>query len=680
MEFAAPQSRLSIIEGDSLIRGARVFVSQSSLVPPHSVGVFTAWPGTALETSLPVRVVPLPDVTGDLVVVPAGLAADLAMPASGDARWSLRTVGVPRPVSLLHIETMTDRPLPEQRGDIESSGELHGLLVRPAEQGRAETVRIGSSLYRVVRVVADGASASDILEVTKDSSVRLIAPGSRAVVDVVILADTSHSMSINDLTERAERPPPEPPPANNLAAKLSSLLGFPQPRAVAAPSRISRLDALQRAIERMIDIRTRVSGRGSRFALLRFSDSCEQAFPAGDGMIELDDRTPPETAAQFRRALGLLRPEGGTDIGSALYRAFDLLHRHYREEHERVIVLVSDGAHAPSRTVADTGREIGVTEDPAQLLARLSRILKVKMVSIGISDPTTFARWVQEAPRERATFNGAGYRPDHELLTELMQVSRSERPNPGTAEDLMDIFTGVGSGAFDTITVPPPGSLPPLSKSEHEALKFAGTSGKLNTTDRERIASLLKRFSDAYDAVRQASLNWLGAEPFRTDSALAWATRGQEPATSQESFRNSMGLLFGFLHEGRTKSIQVRSTAGQRTVEVEAPWNRCRRAAELLADTRIRDVVVTPRNFLSHHQGESSETRFHFQQLLQRAVNVPHIEPHDGSRWIQLQAHVLETVANVLEEAHREMMSEMLREQTKRQPAPAISLPPQFSW
>ena len=65
--------------------------------------------------------------------------------------------------------------------------------------------------------------------------------------------------------------------------------------------------------------------------------------------VDFDASAAPALIGQFESAIGLLTPDGGTDIGQALTAAQNLLVKFGQPGNERLIVLLSDGADLPQR-------------------------------------------------------------------------------------------------------------------------------------------------------------------------------------------------------------------------------------------------------------------------------------------------------------------------------------------
>lgn len=672
---------LAVVDGDALITGARVLIGGSG---EPTVGRLIAWPKHLLERVESVRIVMEPTVPTGTVVLPAELAERLQLAAAPvPTRWVLERDPAPLPLESIDLEAVADIPFAEQVEAISHSQELAGLLIiGKASANDESTLTIGGQSYRILRVSPAAEDRAIIQEVTPRTRVRLMASGAREAVDIVILADTSGSMSVHDLTlEEAPVAPPVPverSPQRGLWGRVSSV--FSQAGPAAPPperrTRITRIDALQRAIGSMVDMRAQAAGRGSRFALLKFSSNCEQVFPPGDGMAEIDDHTSPEVITSFRRAVGMLRADGTTDIGVAIYRAFDVLHRNFRPDRNRLIVLVSDGAHAPGYTRDDVGREIGATEDPVPLLRRLAQHLPVKMFSIGIGDPARFREWVSESVGH-ARYDTPDYRPDHALLAELMRVCGAANPNPGSAEDLLRVFTDLGNGVEESIPVGERKPLPRLSDRERDAI---ARIGRISLDQRGGLQEAARAFRDSYERLRRICSVTVKTEPFDPNAALQWVLKDTGPATDEEAFQAFIAPLYKFVHDGRAKGIALAADGRGRRLLLSAPWDRYEEAAAHLVDPRIARTVGVARNFLHHHQGPDSSTRDAFEGLLERAIGRRHIERDDGAAWMALQEHVLQEVAAVFRDAHKALVTASERPAPTAAPVTTLRLPIALSW
>jgi hypothetical protein len=224
------------------------------------------------------------------------------------------------------------------------------------------------------RVLDAGPHRGVIGRIHPRTTVELYAPGVKAGVDIVILADCSHSMETDDIPVETER--------------ATGWARFSQPRR----QYIKRIDALRRALDDLLRVRLQVSGRISRVALLGFNAQTTQRFPRGGGMEQLDAGSPESTVRQFREAVSLLLPQGGTRIGNALHAAADLLYQHGHPNNERLVVLVSDGADWSPRGENGTGELTEAIAEPVSLMEHLHRDMGIRVHAIGISTRDMYLR------------------------------------------------------------------------------------------------------------------------------------------------------------------------------------------------------------------------------------------------------------------------------------------------
>jgi Mg-chelatase subunit ChlD len=683
MEFNSDNSRLCRVDGNSRIAGDRILVPASA---PEGGGTLIAWMGHTTERTIAVRVVPDARVPNGIVVIPESMARELDLHSVSTAKWRLNVGGRPVAVKSLYLEAVADLPIEEQIRLVQAPGALVGrlLLRSPGDAVDELNVKVGEIDFRVVDANPLPSAVNEIQEITNATRVRLISSGEAEALDVVILADTSGSMYIADLFEPSaelERVDTREKPGR--WAKFGDLFSGKSSQ----HRRISRIAALQRAIIRMIEKRTEVSGRGSRFALLRFYGECEQVFPPRDGMVEIDEFTDRTIIEQFRRAVGMLELGDGTNIGLAIYRAFDLLHRHFKPGRRRLIVLVSDGANAPPTSESDTGREIDVIEDPVRLLRRLSENLSgnldVKLLAIGISDEENFDTWLRGCSAdERQLFSAKpAYRPNHGLLTELMAACGAERPRPGHADDLLQIFSDLGAGVSEPITLSGAASIPELSSEEAQQLqRVTSIRGEPATPAQlARIQELDRTFRKVYLGLTELTISLLKKDPFEVTHAAAWLAHSVEPATDPEKFASFSLRLYKFLIEGRPKWIKYRGGA-QREFEVEDKLTEFRSAAEFIVHPRFTTTLVVCRNFFEHFQDADEQTRRRFERLLQQVVGSPHIADDETARWIRLQEYLLEVAIAALTDAYDEFRR--IKEARRQAPsiAQGLNLPATMSW
>ena len=357
-----------------------------------------------------VQAVPLPQVPPGLIAIGDDLAANWDADLT-TAQWELRRVD-PVPATRLVVELPTEREPSEAAKDITNAG-LAGELVWVPGDGADITIDVGDLPYRV-RDLDVGGRRGVATRLTADTRVSIYAPAVRAGVDMVILADCSGSMGVEDIPVGAER---------QYTGRW-----------------MLRSEALKQALRELLDIRLQVSGRISRVALMGFDWKTSQRFPREAGMAQLDGGCPEGVIEQFRSAIALLRAVNGagTNIGNALHEAANLLYQHGREGNERLIVLVSDGADWAPKGEQASGELVQTVEEPVSLMAHLHRDMGIRLHAIGISTAEMFRRrGYQETP---------SLVPNHALLEELVKVGGGDPTTIGGFDVLAEYFSGLGSG------------------------------------------------------------------------------------------------------------------------------------------------------------------------------------------------------------------------------------------
>jgi Mg-chelatase subunit ChlD len=398
------------------------------------------------------------------LVVPQDLHDELGLGDGG--RWTLRQRPAVRASGLV-LEPATVREPDRMTREIAAGG-LAGALLTPAPGGW-EPLVIGGSTYEIKEV--RGANRDAIVRIGPETSVEIFAPGARAGVDMVILADVSESMDVADV----------PKPSG----------GY-----------VKRIDVLKRSLRALLAVRAAALGPASQVALLAFDSKARTRFPNAGGMATLDAASPKAVTESFRKAVDQLAPRPGshTDIQRALHAAAELLNRHGRPANERVIVLVSDGADCPPRRPEDTGRVFGALEEPVSLMEHLHRDMRVRLHAVGISTEEWFHRRCE--PNARLV-------PDHRLLQKLLLAAGGGRPTIGGVDDVGDYFSEVGTGLRYPVT----GKLTalPALRLDKKALQKL-TVRRPSGPDRDKLAD---EFAGLVRSVNELSQRALGGALFQ---------------------------------------------------------------------------------------------------------------------------------------------------------------------
>jgi hypothetical protein len=398
--------RTVVLPARGLLRGQRVGLADGRMAGP---ALLTVRAGGGVRRRA-VVVHQVAEVPPDVLALGENLGDDLGL--TDGAEWWLE----PRQAveaTRIELELPTERSPEQVAAHIAKAG-LLGMVLWVSGADPDPLLDIDDLPYRVTDVQT-GEHGDVIARIGRRTTVELFAPGVKSGVDMVILADCSGSMDVDDI----------PVPRESVLA-LRHRGGY-----------LPRMAALQKSLADLLDTRLKVAGRVSRIALLAFTTTTESKFPRGGGMTQLDAGSPAEVISQFREAVALLRPGGGTLIGNALHAAADLLYQHGHQGNERLIVLVSDGADWKPRGDQGIGEIMEATSEPIGLMEHLHRDMKIRLHAIGISDRDLFLSRYQH--RE-------GLTPNHDLLEELVKVGGGDPTKIGGLEVLEEYFSGLGGG------------------------------------------------------------------------------------------------------------------------------------------------------------------------------------------------------------------------------------------
>lgn len=437
---ASDTHRLAVVPGGGPVSGTRIGVPEGAGAGPCVLTVRCGH--DRLRTA--VLTTELAEVPAQHVAVADDLAAHWDLDAADRPRWQLERVE-PVPIRKLVLELPTERDPREAAKDVARAGLVGELLWVPQNHPDL-SVPIDGVPHRV-RELDVGGKHGIVARVTRSTVVELYAPAARAGVDVVVLADTSASMAVEDL---------------------------PAGRGAGPGSRwITRMDALRESLRQLLEIRMQVSGRMSRFALLEFDRRVRHSFPKGGGMVQLDAGAADRLVTDFRQATALMRPSGGTDIGNALHAAANLLYQHGRPGNDKLIVLVSDGANWVPDGEAGTGVVVPTVDEPVSLMAHFQRDLGIRLHAIGISTVEMYRQRGGDMARPELV-------PNHTLLGELVKVGGGDPTTIGGLDVVAEYFGGLGGGIIHRVTerltdLARPGPLPDRTRTALRALRHGGT-------------------------------------------------------------------------------------------------------------------------------------------------------------------------------------------------------------
>jgi hypothetical protein len=517
-----------------------------------------------------------------------------------------------------------------------------------------------------VRHLRPVTSADTVYEIRANTTaVSLLAPSHHVGVDVVILADCSGSMSTRDLTVSAEAPPP----ATSLWRSAFSARGSRERYQ-------SRSDVLVQALLDLLDRRLLTAGTTGRMALVAFGSGCELRFPRASeprGMVEIDENTTEETRAQCRQAVRDLIPNTnwGTDIGQALQFAASHLSNHGKPGNDRLIVLVSDGAHWEAKGEAETGKllEDGFSE-PISLMDTLHTRMGIRLHAIGISNLEIYQRWVRSTGRDPQTSLINTLIPNHRLLEELLRVGGGDPARTGDASVLEEYFRGLGEGVTTRVVVTArraqeSAGLWPEEQRLAAALNAAGaTKAQTSPQAVARLSVLRDQLKDRYSVcnkyARALSGHFLIDAPFGESTEVFDHTM-VTPVTDDRTFRLFQTDIYKIFDERLAPDIRIPA----KTLTWPAPFPAIKKYIHGGKFTRLgplRHVGVHVVTEPARIKEQADALRFF--------VGVPIIEPADAARWLELQIKVLELVNATWGD-----MLEMLRQAVEQEKTAAASQP-----
>ncbi|MFO0646580.1 MAG: vWA domain-containing protein [Polyangiales bacterium] len=606
MKIDRQSATLVPVDGNALIVGHQVAIS-STLLPATAVGFIQT-----ARAYRPVRAVPVR--AGDVPVVAVSQALYDALDLDPQAVWAITLNEHPVKVAERVALEPVDNPGEEETSredDVQAALRRHlggAVLWCPTSDVTSLTLDLGGALYRVraLEPVVPGSLY------TFDASTRVqrVTSSARVGVDIVILADCSGSMAIDDLDDR---------PADGVF------------RLGTAP--IQRIESVRRALERLMRLRQATSGRTSKVALLAFNDQTRPFFPAKDGMVDFDANATQQLVKQFQDAIGLLTPGGGTDIGKALTAAQSLLVLHGQPGNERLIVLLSDGADVPQRRQGE-GEILKDFEDPVTVMHRLHRLNSIRLHAIGVSTPEIFERWALSRKYSPDTPGYSGYCPNHALLHALMKVGGGDPARMGDTDVLRDYFTDLGHGAIRDLPKIPPWQPSPLSAEERERIDgaLARTRNEARRDD-PALQRLVYGLADIRQRCNERAAQTVGRHLFAHIENGTELMAGLYAATQTEAaFKVWLSILHRVFFEGRDGSTV--SGTGEPYAVPEVP--------RLLAVDDFRDLGLLHTLFVA---APASVERTHAwalaQERLQKRLGRP--VPADGGDlpWYDLQVSLL---------------------------------------
>lgn len=621
--WSSDTARLVSAADSGLVEGNLVAVSSADLAQ-QSAGILLRNSGLSRDQR-PVRIVPVPRLSAGTVAISDDLADDLGM--RGDSiRWQLNQEHAQQ-ASVLVLESLTEGRLKELADLLTGARNLSGQVFFLDEGGVAAWVYPDGTPFRVRSACdAHGRALRGLVQVGSDTRMDLIAPGHRTGVDIVILADCSGSMRLDDIEQRA------------------------------GGRYVTRMEALKRALARMIDIRAHTAGRVSRIALVAFADYVRCVFPPQDGMVELNGAGDPRALDEFRQAVGLLTAKGPrTDIGQALHFAAELLHRQGVPDNDRLIVLVSDGAEWNPKSEDLTGEAVVAVSDPVSLMEELESSLAIKLHAIGIGDERSFHAWWERFQRAQRGDPPPKFVPNHKLLERLVTVGGGDPRRVGGLEVLQEYFSGLGEGVTRHVGKPAKADLRPMQAALETLAEPTG--GEDVDVSRARIV-LADRARELRPVCVKLSIR-CGAKPIY---------RGERDFTNKlHRLDRKLGNEDDFrawildLNQIFQEDLESRLRAPNPPKPYDLPA-----VAGLIRDGRLNEIRLV-RNWAAHDT-LSTDDEMEIGRIMTRFAGLKYIDHGDARRWAKLQLSLLKSLVGLLEEV-RQALEEEPVPPPKQQPA-----------
>jgi Mg-chelatase subunit ChlD len=598
-----------IVPDEPALRGGRIAVwPRAGVNGPAVLNV----DGRRGPVTLGVYAEAFSEVPAGVVAVPDVLASRLGL--HKDVNWQLAPAPTV-PLATLTIEPMVEEPVDDLARAVRQDSGLVGQCLWAGQDVTSNVLELGSRQFRVRAI--EPAAPAGLRAIAPTTQVELFISGSRVGLDVVVLADCSGSMEVDDLPLSPER--------------VGGGFGYR-----------TRLDALKEALMQMLHARLRVAGRESRIALIKFAEQPEQRFPAEGGMVPLDANSPGTLIASFEQAVLKLTPWGTTDIAGALLQAAELLDKHGKPGNDRLIVLVSDGRPWTQKSADATGEIVFAVDDPLSLMDHLHRRRDIRLHAIGLSDGTLYDAWLR-----RGHSDGHGLRPDHPLLQRLVEVGGGDPTRIGGIDVLERYFSGLGSGLTRHIGAPAPAGPARALAEATAALLRQHSEG--DPEERARLA--VTRIAAAIDEINYYARPLAGTAlgpwiPFDiTDECRIALEKGSLtlPIRSQREFVPVLGDLH---------MVMVQRGPGWRNRGEPMPGSIADIFACFRSSTgRISDLR---RCYGADSSGGTAAEQRHVEacrEVLKHYLQVITIKPDDAARWSALRLHLLQDAASTAEQA-----------------------------
>lgn len=611
--------------------GGRIDGNRIGIHPSNSFesnyGLFTSFPNdtdNVRKKEISVKVLQEEEIPKGCLFIGEYLLNELGITDALDSPWDLQLTGLNViKVDEITLELTTETPIEQAVNALALTADLTGRLIwLPNGINQEQIIDIDQQPYRIKEISPTPSNTNTLLEIRSSTSLSLFSSGIKSGVDMVILADTSGSMSVNDLTDSVE------------PAITESRFSFFRRNNTMSQS-LSRMDALKKSLIQLLEMRLKIKGRISKVALVDFSSDCSIRFPRkGEGMASIDGNSEDHVIQEFKSAIGLLQAWGGTNIGKALHFAAELLYQHGVPGNKRLIVLISDGASWTPKGVDSTGEVVTGIEDEVGLMDNLYRTMEIHLHAIGISNLELYNKWV----RTQKNQGNIHWMPNHDLLEKLMIVGGGDVSRIGNSNVIAEYFSGLGKGITRKVNCPRAKPIPSFQRSERELMhKY-----KVEKEIIEESAGQIKKRAELAGKIWELVID----------------VNGQSDRVTGNKLLNNDGLEFLNDIQKRTDNSQSFITFIQKIRKSTVDFSRSREQehpAEIKQAFRksenIQMVRAIERKFLLIKEPNQS-TPAELNSELEFLINIKIIKANDVKKWRELQIAILETIKSILSDIH----------------------------
>jgi len=318
------------------------------------------------------------------------------------------------------------------------------LLIQPSQTVGELSLRMRDQAYFNIRDIKP--SISNIrtptvfsIEDHEHTEVNIFIPHRKGGIDMVIVVDASNSMI--DMQDYGSEQPIEQRGFFNFLVNQQ-------------PKRLRRIEGVRQALETLLQQRLYSGSRVSHFALVAFGRNARIIYPSNsEEMVELTEREVEtlRTKIRLQKNLTGLIDGTGSDIPEAMDLAATLLYKNARDDNEKIIILLSDGASWVEQK--DTGSyqiegRLG-RDDPVMFADSLHYEGQIRIYTVAISNEENARKYEPERYQEDMK-REKGQRvwiPNPDLLEKISTRTDGKFFSSPNAESLNKLFEDFGQGA-----------------------------------------------------------------------------------------------------------------------------------------------------------------------------------------------------------------------------------------